>query len=126
MTEFEKIYLKLVDDANGHILIKQYLAKVSVLAGFVYEPEIDTSMDEELKKLSNQIYNLELLDELKSFIIQSSIRDRNGGQTNTPNYEDIFKRATELTNTEIEHSANYAKILGWAKQKAIKMNQSRE
>ena len=114
-----------MDDANGHIQIKQYLAKVSVLAGFVYEPEIDTSMDEELKKLSNQIYNLELVDELQSFI-HSSNRDRNVGQTNVPNYEDIFKRATELTKTEIEHSANYSKILGWAKQKALKMKQLRD
>jgi len=91
------------------------LGKISILAGIVYEPETDSSRNDELKKLSNQINILVLIDELQ--VLQ---------QNNNLNATDVLKRVTEMTKCDLEDSANYSKILGWTKQKALKMKLLRE
>ena len=110
MTDFEKSYEIYLKASADHVYLDQLLAKLSVLAGLVYDPSQDASMDSQLAELSRQIYVLRVYDELQSFLIHSNHREH---PQPMEGLKDILAKAGSIDSVREGAEANYPKILGW-------------
>lgn len=80
------------------------------MAGLVYDPDKDKGIEKDLQQLSKQLYALQMVDELQSFVIHG--KDRHG--TRLDEFSNLYKKGAELSEIAKSAESNYPKILGWS------------
>jgi hypothetical protein len=111
-TDIEKIYEEIINASKGHVHLNQLLAKITVLAGLVYDGSPDKDTEQAIAALSRQLIRFQVIDELQSFVIHS--KNHHGKQ-----YDELIKSAIDAAQaSNKDYQTNISKVLGWAVAKA--------